>query len=488
MSSKRPLLVVIVLAAIILLALGSFALWLFGRPDVRADADGDSPAETGIVSVRVIDAFDGKRILTPVGIGAGSNGGFFVTLRDAAHVIEFNANGDFVRSWGERGLQAGQMMVPLGVAVDRAGGRVYVTDRSRLRLICYDLEGGLRWEVPVLNPLTPAVTPDGVAVTTFGPLVLFDAEGVLQGEFGSRGEVPGQFDYPRGIAVADADTAFIADSNNARVQRVRFSGEATATVDWVYGRPPRDQDDTTTLFGIPASATLDEDGRLYVLDGFRAEVAVLDPETGEELHRFVFSTGTSPGQVWMPSGIAHLGGNTFAVTDTANDRVQIFRLLMPGENTVIARSPWLLYLLPLLLLPLLLFFGRKRWFVTAETLERATSEGRLRLLAAVLKRIHVLPEVFAAYQDVEEEGVAIGEYLIAVEPPADLDACGDLTAEERLARAAGRSSLQKLLLARHRVVSADEIQGARLSDVGAHVRAYDELVSEYRLAGDDAQT
>lgn len=483
MPSKRPLVFVIVLALIVLLALGGFALWLFGRPGSDAESDGRGAADSGIVSVRVIDAYDGARVLTPVGIGSGSNGGFFVTLRDVARVVEFDREGDFVRAWGERGLGAGQMMVPLGVAVDRAGGRVYVTDRSRLRLICYDLEGTLRWEVPVLNPLTPAVTPDGVAVSTFGPIALLDAEGVVQGEYGSRGELPGQFDYPRGIAIADDGTAaFIADSNNARVQRIRFSGETTATVDWVLGRPPLNQDDASTLFGIPASVTTDDEGHLYVLDGFRAEVTVLDPLSGAELHRFEFPTGTAAGQVYMPSGIAFLSGDTFAITDTANDRIQIFRLLLPERNTVIARSPWLIYLLPLLLLPALLWFGRKRWFVTKETLERAAGEGRLRLLAAVLKRMYVLPEVYEMYRDVQEDGVALDGYLQALDRPSDRTG----TAEETLAHLARRATMQKLLLARHKIVCADPAQCERLADRGSRVRGYDELVSEYVLEDEES--
>ncbi|MBN2841429.1 MAG: NHL repeat-containing protein [Coriobacteriia bacterium] len=483
MSSRRTLTVFAIVAVIVLLALGAFALWVFGRPTAQPTT-GPSAAESGIVHVRTIDAFGDKRLLTPVGIGAGSDGGFFVTLRDIAHVVEFDSNGDFIRSWGDRGLEAGQLMVPLGVAVDRAGSRVYVTDRSRLRLLCYDLLGNLRWEVPMLYPLAPAVTPDGVAVTSFGTLALFDAEGVLQGEFGSRGFSPGQFDFPRGIVAVDAESAIVADTNNARVQRVQFSGELTATVEWVYGQPPLNSDDATTLFGTPASVTLDDDGYAYVLDGFRAEVTVLDPADGAEIHRFVFTTGTAPGQVYMPSGIAHLGGDTFAITDTANDRVQIFRLLLPGENTVVARSQWLLWLLLIPLLPLLLLFGRKRWFVTGETLARAEAEGTLRLLAAVLKKMYVLPEVYAQYGEHVEEGVPIGEYLVP-RAPATRDAeAGD--PEAALIDAARRSGVEKLLLRRHIVVSADDGQRSRLRKRRQRVRAYEDIVAGYRLDGESA--
>lgn len=485
MSSRRTLIVAIVIVLVLLAALGTVALLLFGGEggDDAAGSDVEPAAKTGIVWVRTIETYGEYRLTTPVGIGAGSDGGFFVTLRDQATVVEFDRDGDYIRHWGERGLEQGQMMVPLGVAVDRAGARVYVTDRSRLRLLCYDLEGTIRWEVPVLNPLTPAVTPTGVAVTTFGPLVQLDAEGAVVGEYGVRGELPGQFDYARGIAVLDEDTAIIADTNNARAQRVQFSGEVTATVDWVYGRPPLNQDDNTTVFGVPASVTLDEDGYAYVLDGFRAQVTVLDPDSGESVHRFDFATGIVDGQLYLPSAIAHLGDYTFAITDTANNRVQIFRLLRPGKNTALARTPWLGWLGALPALLLLLLFGRKRWFATAETLDRAAAEGRLRLLAAVLKRIHVLPEVYERYKDVEEEGVKLGGYLRAVEPPAH-DSDTPEGAEEALAKAAEPTRLGRVLLRRHLVLCVDEPQCDRISQLKRRTRSFAELVARYVLDGE----
>jgi len=515
MSSNRTLLIVTGVVLIILLALGAVGLWLFGGQG-GPDEDAKPSSQTGIVLVRVVDTFAGKRMLTPTGIGAGSDGGFFVTLRDLAHVAEYDSDGDFLRSWGDRGLQVGQMMVPIGVAVDRPGGRVYVTDRSRLRLLCYDLEGNLRWEKPVLNPLTPAITEDGVAVTTFGPVVRFDSEGNVLGEYGTRGHEVGQFDYPRGIAVGEDGEAYIADSNNARVQRIQFAGEVTATVDWVDGRPPLTQDDDSVKYLLPASATLDDEGLLYILDGFRMRVFVIDPETGDQVHLFEFTSGSTPGQLYLPSGITFLSGDTFAITDTANDRVQIFRLLLPAKNNPLARNPWLWLLLLLLLLPLLPLLFKKRHFVTEETLERATADGRLRLLAAVLKKMYVLPEVYAAYKDKIEDGVDVGQYFelaqvreeqdepaekkgrgkrgakaadevvpVEAQTPAEIFAEPVVAApddpEALLARASEPTRIQKLMFARHIIVCAESGQCDRFVDRGRKVRDYDEIVEEFEL-------
>jgi hypothetical protein len=143
---------------------------------------------------------------------------------------------------------------------------------------------------------------------------------------------------------------------------------------------------------------------------------------------------------------------------------------------------WFQRILYTALLLLLLLFFRRRFFVTAEVLERAASEQRLRLLAAVTKKMYVLPTVYEVYKQVVEEDVEIGRYLVVAEVP-DADETDVPDAEESLARAAERPLLHKLLLARWRVVCADEAQCERFENLRRRTRAYDDLVSEYELAG-----
>jgi DNA-binding beta-propeller fold protein YncE len=475
MSSNRVLVIVVAVVLLILIALGAFFLYLSGAG--RGDSDAAPASETGLVPVRVIDNYEGRIMPKPVGVGAASDGGFFVAVRDSQQIVEFDAQGDYVRSWGKRGLQVGEMLTPLGVAVDRAGGRVYVVDRARLRLLCYDPTGQLRWERPVLYPVGVTVTDDGVAVTTFGPVVRFDAEGQLMAEVGSRGFDPGQFDFPRSIAMTDDDAFIITDSDNRRVQRVQLSGTVTATVDWVLGTPPLSADDGTTRFTNPTGVAIDNQGRAFVLDGFADTIDVLDATTGEELHTFELFDGRDPGQFELPTNIAYLGNQTFAITDTYNDRVQIVRLLVPEENNFVARNPWLRWLLLLLLLPLLPLFGRKRAYVTAETLDRAATENRLRLLAAVYQRLYVLPDVHEAYADRVEEGVAISEYLVPIEVSMNE---GD-DPEVVLSEASRPSRLKRILLPRHRVLCVDVSQCARVAELKAKPYPYERVVEEYAL-------
>jgi DNA-binding beta-propeller fold protein YncE len=482
MSSRRLLVLVLAAIVFILLALGGFYLYLTGAGGA---ADEDVVVEdTGLVHVRTIYTYgDGVPIERPVGIGATADGEFYVTLRDSANVLHFDPDGDYIGSWGDRGVQPGQMLTPVGVAADSLANHVYVADRARLRMIAYNTDGEFLWEIPVLSPLAPDVGPEGdLYVGTFGPIASMTAEGEFIDEVGTRGFAEGQFDFPRAIAVTEEGTVYVADTNNARVQFVEMSGDATASVIWTVGEPPRFQDDPDTAFGVPSGITLDDRGRVVVLDGFRHTIQVLDPETGEVVHDFGERAGPIDGTFNLPTGIVHLYDDYFAITDTFNDRVQIVRLITPDEDTIFNRYPQLWWLLPLLLLLLVPFLGRKRIFASEETLSRAVAEGNARLLLAVYKKLYVLPETASAFAEVREGDVTIGEYLVPVQP-RDVDT---EDAEARLASAARRSTFQKLLLARHRVVCADEAQCERLIGLGTKAISFDEVLDEYSLEGGEA--
>ncbi|MCL4079321.1 NHL repeat-containing protein [Coriobacteriia bacterium Es71-Z0120] len=476
---NRRLVIVIVVLLLVLLGLGGLYVYLAGgRPDAASAEKAKPPAQTGLVPVKSIYMANGENLYRPVGVGADEQGNFFVTLKDGAKVFEFDRNGDYVRSWGERGLQAGQLMAPLGVAVDRLSGHVYVTDRMRLRLIAYDTQGRYLWEVPVLNALAPVLTKDGVAVLSFGPIALFDSEGQLIKEVGSRGYEKGMVDYPRAAAALPDGSLVVADSNNCRVQRLRLEGEATATALWVLGTPPRFQDDPETLFGVPSGVAVDERGRAFVLDGFRHTITVIDTETGKTIYQFKDLEGQADGLFRLPTQIAYLGDRTFAIADTYNDRVQIVRLLLPEENTVIARSPWLKWLLvPLLLLPLLWLLLRRRAYATGEALEAAAEREELRLVAGALKRVRVLPQVYERFAEVTEREVRMGDFLVRLDTDSTDEDTHAVLADASKPRVRSLSSVGRRV-----VLVADDEQAAALQEKGVkRTLTLAELAERYRI-------
>jgi len=482
MQGSRRLWIIIGVVIVAALALLGFYIWLVGGTSAGSqEGEGDVPAASdGLVHVRSIYTYaDNANIVRPVGIGADQDGNFFVTLVDSATIIEFDSSGDYVRHWGKRGTDPGELLSPTGVAVDRLSGHVYVADRARLKLITYSLDGTFLWEVPVLNPVSVEVDPEGqVVLSTFGPIAIFSSEGEYLGEVGTRGEGVGQFDYPRQTVTAEDNAVYVADSNNTRVQSVLLEGEATATVNWVVGEKPRDAEDPSGRFGLPTGIALDTTGRVVVMDSFRSTIELLGSEAGDSVTDFGGERrGTQDGMFNFPTNVVHLSGDLFAITDTGNDRIQIVRLIGPDD-----RQPWNLWpalrwlaLLPLLLL--LLLFGRRRVFITEESLTRAIDEENARLVLSATKGPFALPDSIERHGDAYEAEVRIGDHLREVDAPS-----GDVDdAETRLADASRKTVLQRLLLRRHRIVGADEDQCVRMEEEGLKVWSYDAIIEEYSI-------
>jgi hypothetical protein len=169
-----------------------------------------------------------------------------------SRVAKVNRDGDWLKSWGDRGTAPGQFHTPHSIAVD-ANDRVYVADRSNRRIQVFDTEGNfLRQftiDVPVPPDARPAIgnMPDEAAIAagTFAPgspwaiaispgpdQVLYSADafpgriyklsldGKLLGMFGRTGKQLGQFGWIHEMACPAPDTLYVAELLNWRVQKL----------------------------------------------------------------------------------------------------------------------------------------------------------------------------------------------------------------------------------------------------------------------------
>ena len=213
-GNRRLLFLLLFIILIVLVGLGGLYLYLSGgeQPGTQDETSG---SDVGLLHVRTLYTYgdEDRALAHPVGSAVDGDGNIYVTLRDVARIVKFSSDGDYISDFGEHGTAPGEMLSPLGIAADSLSNHLYVTDRARLRLICYDLEGEFLWETPVLSPLAPAVGPDGtVYVGTFGPIVQMSPQGEFEGEVGTRGLSEGQFDFPRSLAVDDDGFVYVADT------------------------------------------------------------------------------------------------------------------------------------------------------------------------------------------------------------------------------------------------------------------------------------
>ena len=185
-------------------------------------------------------------------------------------VQRFTADGEYLDGWGSYGAQAGQFNTPWGLACD-AAGNVFVAD----------------WR----NDRVQAFTPQGRFV----------------GQWGVSGDGKGQLHRPASVAVDAAGYIYVADWGNERVQifapdgavAAILHGDATTSAwadDYLAANPDeaaarraanlspavnpwRDRHRETSAgiesrFWGPTSVTVDDAGRIYVVDSCRHRVQI----------------------------------------------------------------------------------------------------------------------------------------------------------------------------------------------------------------------
>jgi DNA-binding beta-propeller fold protein YncE len=273
---------------------------------------------------RFLAVFTGRQrpaaVEEPIGIYADRDGWMLVADPGLQVVHIYNLKrGTYAQAFE---LPGGRLASPVGVALDPARGRVFVSDSIRNRIFVYDTRGyymgrfgdgllrvsGLAWDAPRERLLA--------VDTGHHRVVTYDAEGRQQEVIGRRGDAPGEFNFPTHVAVAPDGTFYVSDSLNFRIQAFGADGKPLRTVGHLGG--------VVGTFSKPKGVAVDDAGRLYVVDGLYDVVQIFDPE-GRLLMHFG-GAGSGPGGFWLPAGIA-VAGNDLFVADTHNGRVQLFRLL-----------------------------------------------------------------------------------------------------------------------------------------------------------------
>jgi len=391
LAKTRTLMVLVGILLLTLASLLYFYFYVLNDPNDKVESEG----MTHLFSIYGWGDKPDELLKRPTGIAADEDGNIYVTLPSRGKVVVFDKDGNFVRQFGSKGMQAGSLRGPLGIAVDSQRNRVYVADRARFRLVIFNKAGRYINETTLMSPVTPTVSKDRVYLSTFGPIAILSLDGRVLDTWGARSRMIGGFDYPHGIAVDSRGNVYVSDTNNTRLVALNKKGDVL----WVRGTPPKGVTDAKKGLGLPAGLAMDDKERLYVVDAFDYGIKVFNTK-GTQIATFGGSSGNLEGQFNMPDGIAYMGNKTFAVADKFNDRVQVVRLTIPGEEGLFDNFPWWL----LLLIPLLMALLRRKKFVANEDfMELVIDDQKLRLLTQVAKKIHVSQEVFDRFADYEED-------------------------------------------------------------------------------------
>jgi sugar lactone lactonase YvrE len=133
--------------------------------------------------------------------------------------------------------------------------------------------------------------------------------------WGQKGEKPGEFHSPIGIAVTPKDEVYVTDLNNARVQKFSTEGKHLGGFDLPLDDPKRK---SAQVGGI----AVDEQGRIYLSFMIQHRIVVYNDDG--KLLREWGRKGVGEGEFNQPGGILLAPDETLFVADQCNHRVQRF--------------------------------------------------------------------------------------------------------------------------------------------------------------------
>ena len=168
-----------------------------------------------------------------------------------SRVAKIDKNGNWIKSWGERGDKPGEFNTPHSIAAD-AQGNIYVADRFNRRIQVFDGDGkflrAITIDVPFDHDARSAIgnKPDPNATSgTFAPgapwtvcitpgpnqvlyssdaypgrLYKLSLDGKVLGVLGETGKQLKQFGWVHEIACPSENTVFVAELLNWRVQKL----------------------------------------------------------------------------------------------------------------------------------------------------------------------------------------------------------------------------------------------------------------------------
>ncbi len=283
----------------------------------------------------------------PLGVAFGDGGRIYVADTGNNRICVFDSNGGYLKEWGGFGVakpapggthswKPGKLNFPAGIATDTRGD-VYVADFRNDCVEVFDAEG--KWLRRFPDPAKPVGRGSsgqdgrGIAVTAVAvkggrvyatdtyQVFVFTTDGKLLSQFGKPGRGPGDLDHPNGIAVADDGTIYVSDSNHARVTAFTADGKPK----WNIGRIPASMNDTSpSAFQLPRGIALTPGGDAIVVDVFAFGLVRLSP-AGKVVATYG-TRGVAPGEFNFPNSVS-MAGNTLAVADKENNRVQVLRLV-----------------------------------------------------------------------------------------------------------------------------------------------------------------
>ena len=216
---------------------------------------------------------------TPLGLAMDSKGHLFVADAGKKSILGFASDGRLLFTIGDEN----RLQRPTDIAFDSKADRLYISDSVAHRIFVYDLKGNY----------------------------LFD--------IGGKGDAPGNFIKPSGLAFDLRNRLYVADTGNARIQVFDADGNFIEAIG--------SRGNTVHYLSKPVDVAFDREEHLYVLDQDFFALLTYSPD-GEVL----LATGTgsaSKGRLGLnqPTSIFIDDNDRIFITDKRNHRFNVWQFL-----------------------------------------------------------------------------------------------------------------------------------------------------------------
>ena len=283
----------------------------------------DAPALDYVAVANPLPIPAGTDIGAPASVAFDAKGHLFVLSRGAHPLTELDANGKYVRSFGE-----GLFTRSHGLRIDR-DGNLWATDVGAHVVYKLNPQGqvlltlGTKGQKGDWNSTTHLLNePNDVGIARNGdifivqghtpgamgdPRVLkFDKNGTFIKSWGGKGKEPGKFEVAHGIAIDAKGLLWVADRENQRIQIFDADGKYIREVKYA---------------GLPCSLSIG-DQYIYMVNGFAGQLLRLDLQ-GKVLAA-TGKAGNGVGEFGEAHFIAVSPKGDIYVADSVNAAVQKF--------------------------------------------------------------------------------------------------------------------------------------------------------------------
>lgn len=417
----------------------------------------------------------GTNALTkPIGVDVAPNGNVYVVDFGKRRISVFTARGRYLRSFNKTARGALRNPVHLQIVHNE----VWVTDRRLRGVFVFGMDGTFKRRFEPVNepdfnwtPLALAFDKAGaLRVTDVGQtdghrLIYFSEDGSRTAMIGKTRQITqvqegrGEFFFPNGLAVAPNGDVYVADGDNRRVQVFNAKAKFKKVID---------------TSGVPRGLEIDDKQRFFVVDALAHQVDIFDL-SGKRLVSFG-ERGFGPGQFNYPNDIATDTKGRIFISDRENNQVQVWSwpaLAVPARYVPQTGWQWGTCAIPLLFLPLLFLFRRRRYIVTPVFVSGLVEAGRADLLK---KRVrYVAPEGDRShYEGMEVDGLKLEDVISFDEySPSDVAAL-----REKL-RCSESDAIYLTMAERARALLATDVDLRRLGVISQiRVLDVDEFINE----------